>query len=249
MSTNAPAIVGQKKTSILASMAAHYGMDPDKFHGTMMATIMPKGTTPEQVAAFLIVAHKYELNPFTKEIYAFKGQNDSVVPIVGIDGWMTLANRQPMFDGIEYIDNRDANGKIESITAIVYRKDRAHPIKVTEYLSECKRNTPPWNTSPNRMLRHRATAQGIRYAFGIGGVLLPDEAPEIGEFEVEPRPANGEVLGAHTASVEAEVVNTTTGEITEKPPTTGGITEAGPGAEATPGPVVETSKKSGARPF
>ena len=34
------------------------------------------------------------------------------------------------------------------------RKDREHPIIVTEYLSECRRDTPTWKQMPGRMLRH-----------------------------------------------------------------------------------------------
>lgn len=204
MNQNTPATLPVKKASIIEAMAAHYGMDPDKFYSTITATVMPKGTSNEQVAAFMIVAHKYTLDPFTKEIYAFSGQGGAVVPIVGIDGWMALANRQPMFDGIEFEYNASADGKLESVTAIVHRKDRSHPVKVTEYMAECKRNTGPWNQSPNRMLRHRAAAQGIRYAFGIGGIYVSPDDAEVGDYEIMPE-AN------------AEVVNTETGEITEQP--------------------------------
>jgi hypothetical protein len=67
----------------------------------------------------------------------------------------------------------------ESCTCIIYRKDRSHPIKVTEWMDECKRNTEPWKVSPKRMLRHKALIQCARLAFGYTGIYEPDEAEKI----------------------------------------------------------------------
>jgi transposase len=62
-----------------------------------------------------------------------------------------------------------------AVTAVIYRKDRRHASKVTEYLAECKRNTDVWRQWPARMLRHKAAIQCIRYAFGFAGIMEPDE--------------------------------------------------------------------------
>ena len=40
-----------------------------------------------QLAALLIVAGQYGLNPWTKEIYAFPDKKNGIVPVVGVDGW------------------------------------------------------------------------------------------------------------------------------------------------------------------
>jgi hypothetical protein len=58
----------------------------------------------------------------------------------------------------------------------VHRKDRSHPVEVTEYLAECRQGTDPWKKWPARMLRHKAAIQAIRYAFGFSGIVDPDEA-------------------------------------------------------------------------
>jgi len=42
--------------------------------------------TEAQLAALLIVANQYGLNPWTKEIYAFPDKHNGIVPVVGIDG-------------------------------------------------------------------------------------------------------------------------------------------------------------------
>lgn len=168
------------KTSLLATMAARYQMDPEVFKNTIKATVMPAGATNEQMAAFLLVANQYELNPVTKEIYAFPARGGGVTPVVGVDGWINLAQRRPEFDGMEFEYGKDAEGNIESCTCIIYRKDRTRPIIVTEFMEECRRNTDPWKSHPRRLIRHKAVIQAIRYAFGFSGIKDEDEviAPE-----------------------------------------------------------------------
>jgi hypothetical protein len=65
-------------------------------------------------------------------------------------------------------------------TCTIHLKDRAHPVVITEYFEECKRETDPWRTMPRRMLRNKAMIQAIRVAFGIGGIHDEDEARDIG---------------------------------------------------------------------
>jgi phage recombination protein Bet len=132
--------------------------------------------TKEQFAAFLLVANEYGLNPVTKEIYAFPTRGGGIQPIVGIDGWMTMANSHAAYDGITFVDRLSDDGQLVAITAQVHRKDRSHPVEVTEYLAECRQGTDPWKKWPARMLRHKAAIQAIRYAFGFSGIVDPDEA-------------------------------------------------------------------------
>jgi phage recombination protein Bet len=141
-----------------------------------------------QMAALLIVAEQYGLNPWTKEIYAFPDRQNGIVPVVGVDGWARIINGNSNFDGMEFVQDD------ESCTCKIYRKDRSHPTAVTEYMSECRRdNVQPWKTHPKRMLRHKAMIQCARIAFGFGGIYDEDEAERIvqqkpSEKEVNPQP-------------------------------------------------------------
>lgn len=187
------------RKSVLMDMATRYGMEPAAFEATLRATVMPsnKEVTREQFAAFLLVAKEYRLNPLTKEIYAFPGKGDSIQPIVSIDGWMRMINNHPDFDGMEFVDNVAENGQIVSITCKMFRKDRSHPISVTEYMAECKRPTDTWQKWPARMLRHKAAIQAARYAFGFSGIYDEDEASRI--VDVTPQPAPQPVQAAPAA--------------------------------------------------
>ena len=143
---------------------------------TLKATAFKGPVTDAQMTALLIVANNYGLNPWTKEIYAFPDRNNGIVPVVGVDGWSRIINSHPQFDGMDFQQDE------ESCTCIVYRKDRNHPIKVTEYMAECRRDgVGPWKSHPRRMLRHKAMIQCARLAFGYSGIFDQDEAERIVE--------------------------------------------------------------------
>lgn len=159
--------------SVLLAMSSRYGMEPAAFEQTLRKTVVPDNCTKEQFAAFLLVAREHKLNPITKEIYAFPSKG-GIQPIVSIDGWMNLMNSHPQMDGMEFEDIIE-DGKIIAIKCKIFRKDRTHPMEVTEYMSECSRGTDPWKKWPARMLRHKSAIQAARYAFGFSGIVEPDE--------------------------------------------------------------------------
>jgi len=70
------------------------------------------------------------------------------------------------------------DSKPYAATCRIHRKDRARPCVVTEYFSECFRNTDPWRQFPARMLRHKALIQCARVAFGFSGIQDEDEAKD-----------------------------------------------------------------------
>lgn len=154
----------------------------------LKATAFKGQVSDAQMSALLIVANQYGLNPWTKEIYAFPDKNNGIVPVVGVDGWSRIINENPQFDGMEFRQDD------ESCTCIIYRKDRSHAVEVTEYLSECKRPTQPWQSHPKRMLRHKAMIQCSRLAFGYVGIFDQDEAERI--VDVNPLPRSGAGVAA-----------------------------------------------------
>ena len=149
----------------------------------LKATAFKGQVSDPQMTALLMVANQYGLNPWTKEIYAFPDRNNGIVPVVGVDGWSRIINSHAQFDGMDF--EQDADG----CTCIIYRKDRSHPVRVTEYMAECKRDgVGPWKSHPKRMLRHKAMIQCARLAFGFVGIYEQDEAERI----VESKTTDGE---------------------------------------------------------
>lgn len=181
----------EPKKSVIEFMAGKYGMERTAFEAVIKETVMSGNVKNEEFVAFLSVAKEYDLNPLTKQIYAF-AKGGKVFPIVPVDGWSAIINRNPQFDGMEFVDSVE-NGKLISIECKIYRKDRSKPISAIEYLEECDVKTnPAWKQWPRRMLRHKALIQAARYAFGLGGIYDPDEGEGIKEVvDVTPKPKTG----------------------------------------------------------
>lgn len=228
------------KPMLLDFMADRAGLRPDEFSATVRKTCGMVNASAEEFAAFLMVAREYNLNPLTKEIYAFPAKGGGIVPIVSIDGWVNLVNSHPACDGFEFDVEHDDKGELVSITCRMYRKDRNRPVVVTEYYDECKRNTEPWKMK-HRMLRHKAMIQAARYAFGFSGIYDEDEGARIAEMKdvtpkaapVPPKPPVPPSAAITSASddarasagqraeddiVDAEVVDPDTGEVTDEQP-------------------------------
>lgn len=188
--------------SILAKFSDRYSVDPSKMLDTLKNVAFKQRNghiTNEQMIALLVVADQYKLNPFTKEIYAYPDKG-AIVPVVGVDGWSRIINSHPQFDGMEYSYSENMATEEGSkpchewVECKIYRKDRAHPIVARESLDEVYRPpfisngktiNGPWQTHTKRMLRHKATIQCARLAFGFVGIYEEDEAQRIIESEAK----------------------------------------------------------------
>lgn len=182
------------------------GANGAELFSVLKATAFKGNATDAQMTALLVVANQYGLNPFTKELYAFPDKNNGIVPVVGVDGWSRIINGNPLFDGMDFKQDD------ESCTCIIYRKDRAHPVSTTEFMSECNRKQGPWLSHPKRMLRHKAMIQCARLAFGFAGIYDQDEAERITEKDmgvagraVDVDAALIEIGAAQTASELADI--------------------------------------------
>jgi len=225
----------EKSVSLIQKFAGKYGLDPAIMMTTLKSTAFKqKGRnaveiTNEQMAALIVVADQYNLNPWTKEIYAYPDQG-GIVPVVGVDGWARIINEHKAFDGLEFVYSEDIvkNGEHKDCPSwcevIIHRSDRAHTVTVREYFDEVYRppfvkngNTikGPWQTHTKRMLRHKALIQAARIGFGFVGIHDADEAERIieAEYEVVDAP---EVKGDTTTKRIKSVLGV--GEAAEEPP-------------------------------
>jgi phage recombination protein Bet len=213
--TKETSLVVGKEVGLISKIAGRYNVDPKKLLKTLKDTAFKQrngvSASDEQMMALLVVADQYKLNPFTQEIYAYPDSKNGIVPVVGINGWSHIINSHKSFDGMEFVYSEnnvsDLAGQLrpcpEWCECVVYRKDRAHPVTVREYLDEVYRPPfkqglkSPWQTHTRRMLRHKTIIQAARIAFAFVGIFDEDEAQRINEAQV----------------AEAEVV---TNDVTEK---------------------------------
>jgi phage recombination protein Bet len=134
--------------------------------------------TDKEVVQFLNMCKYLRLNPFLKEIYLIKYKGSPATYVVSYQSFLMRAEDNPNFDGYE----TTLEGKVPGLTAtaIVYRKDRAHPVKVTVSYSEAVKqdsNGKPlsqWRNMPEWMLRKVALARALKEAFptAIGNVVV-----------------------------------------------------------------------------
>lgn len=224
------------KPMLLDIMADKAGLRPQEFADTVRATCGLAKASNEEFAAFLMVAREYSLNPLLKEIYAFPAKGGGIVPIVSIDGWISMVNSHAQSDGFEFDVAHDEKGELVSITCRMYRKDRTRPVEVTEYYEECKRGTDPWKMK-HRMLRHKAMIQAARYTFGFSGIYDEDEGAKIAEMRdvtpaaapVPPKPPVPPIANSASAPatshliesedntvIDGEIIDQDTGEVVDE---------------------------------
>lgn len=191
------------ENSVVIRMAKAYGIREGNLLKSLKSIIFhdPK-VSDDEAQAFLLVADKYGLDPWTRQIYPALTKQGAILPVVGVDGWCAIINNHPQADGLmvkagakrlmKEILHRNGddpwlNMEVpEEITVEIYRKDRKFPVVVSESMVECFRATEPWKTHPARMLRHKAIIQAARIAFGFTGIYDPDEAEGIQEIHMGP---------------------------------------------------------------
>ncbi len=195
--------------TLMARFAGQFGVEPEKLYQALKSNFADRdGSVPtsEEMLAIMLVAEQYGLNPFTREIFAFKGKNGRYQPMISVDGWTKIVTRQADFDGVEFkysASKVSLNGREypESCTAVIYRKGITHPIAVSEYLIECYMGkSPVWQMMPMRMIRHRAYIQAARVAFGITGLGDAEDLNGYGEDGGEMVNAPGSMPAALPAS-------------------------------------------------
>ena len=177
---------------LVARIAERYGIDAEKLMNGLRHTVFKGAASTEQLMALLVVADQYKLNPWTKEIYAFP-DGKGVIPVVGVDGWARIVNEHPQFDGVTF--TWAGEGDDLSCTCRMYRKDRSHPVEVTEFLVECRRQTGPWKSHTRRMLRHKAFVQAARLGFGFAGIYDADEGDAIRAAKTVQATTLDEIIG------------------------------------------------------
>ncbi len=160
-------------------LATYLKTDAKELVEVLKKTAFKNCLKDEDFKACVMIANTYKLNPILKQIYAFPSKGGGIVPVVSVDGWISIVTGNRNYNDVEFVDIRE-NGKLVAITCKIYIKGQEQPTAVTEYLSECADNTKDtWKKWPYRMLRHKAYIQCARMAFGFSGIYDEDEAQRI----------------------------------------------------------------------
>jgi recombinational DNA repair protein RecT len=157
-----------------------------------------KETTDAELGLFLNIAAEAGLSPFRKEIWCYKDHKGNLITFAGRDGFLTAAQRSPVYAGIRSCEVREGddikidipNGKVHhnkkvpnkgniiGAYAIVFRKDGEPTIEWADfdvYYRGKKANgqliySSPWNTHQAAMIKKVAETNALKKAFGISGI-------------------------------------------------------------------------------
>ena len=132
----------------------------------LMAWINLQHSVPSTaILSLLRTMRQLQLDPLSNEIGTIQHEDGRWQAYITIEGCCTLLNRHPQFNGLTFTQS-DASitGIPEWIECTIYRRDRAVPITVREYLVEVQADKPIWKKMPRRILRHRALQQCVRLA-------------------------------------------------------------------------------------
>ena len=158
----------------------------------------PSGASKAEQAYCFSVARELCLNPITKETFFVNRRQkigdhwiSKVEPMVGRDGFLSIAHRTNQFAGIETTATIREVPQLESgqwhirrqlvAECSVWRKDTDKPFTVqvayNEYCQRTNEGTPTkfWAEKPETMLKKVAESQALRKAFNIHGIYSPEE--------------------------------------------------------------------------
>ena len=133
-----------------------------------------KGATDNEFLVMMELANRYQLDPFSKQIWLVKYGDSPAQIFCGRDGYLAIAHRSGVFDGMDAGADKDAEGQLYGWCK-VWRKDMSHPFEVRVYASEYSTGKNLWRDKPRTMIQKVAEAHALRRAFSISGLYSPEE--------------------------------------------------------------------------
>lgn len=142
---------------------------------TLKATVAA-GLNDAEFALFAEHCKGTGLNPFKKEVWAIKAGGRLQI-MTGLQGYLSIANSHPQFDGMEVEVDDDLNPT--KAICRVYRKDRRIPAEGVALMKEYRKETPIWKQMPRVMLTKVAKSIALREAFPqeLNGTYTAEEMP------------------------------------------------------------------------
>lgn len=152
--------------------------DDRKTIDTLKNTVA-QGLTDPEFMLFAQLCRSSGLNPFKKEVWAIKAGGRLQV-MVGVNGYWTIANSHPQFDGYEEDIEVDEAGNPIKAWCKIYRKDRKFPSMGVAIFRECAQQSPVWKSRPSQMILKCAESFAIRKAFPqeLNGLYTEEEMPQ-----------------------------------------------------------------------
>ena len=190
-----------------------------------------KNATNDELAMFLHIAKKTQLDPFKKEIWFYKDKKGNTLIYAARDGYLTIAQRSGEFGGMksgavhendefvvdiasDAVEHRIVTpadrGKLVAAWATVYRKN-CQPTTVYVENATYNKGSNTWATHPDAMLEKVAQNIALKKVFGITGVTSVEEKDSILEQPKEtkalPKPRRVDWIAKLSEKAQSIVLN------------------------------------------
>lgn len=168
-----------------------------------------KNATDSELEVFLTLASRYDLDPFSKEIWFLKYGGKDPQIFTSRDGFVKIAKKDPDFKQIQshgVFENDefevkqefvDGSFKITNFKHNFQAKDRGKcigayciieyynkkPLLVYVDYDEYKSSTTTWKKNPSAMIRKVAEKEACRQSASISGLHIPEEMGD--EYNVD----------------------------------------------------------------
>lgn len=180
---------------------------PDERIKAIAKTVAPPGTGVPELALFLSVAHKYDLDPFVGEIWlVWDEKRQKFLVMTGRDAYIKTAMKDPDYEGINSgvvyekdtfkqtksekgkveilheVHSMSARGRIVGAYCVAYQKKRL-PVAVVRTWDHYKKlhNKSNWQSNPDDMIETRVIVAALRRQYNISGIYTEAEFAGIDE--------------------------------------------------------------------
>lgn len=260
---NAIATSSQKRVSLTEMMAQQMNLDPANLLRILKTQIItvPQGAaeaTNEEMAVVLSVMKELKLSPMVREIHAWRDNRGKLCVMVGYDGWVKFARRNPDYSHVSYkysekMVTPDKGKPCPEWIAPSLHKTNGDvidfpPVPLAEwYVAPRGSFSGPWQNQTSNRLRQKAFTIIIREIYGMSlldeidgeNIRIYDEderdrvrAETAATLDKDADAMHQRVRAMKPATAPAEAVYE---EVTEK----AGTTEPPAATEGTPEPPAE----------
>jgi len=201
----------------------------------------PQTATTEEIRFCMAIANQFGLNPLLNQIFFVPRKSkvngqwiEKVSPLVGRDGFLTIAHKSGKFAGIEttttikkvpVFSNGEWNEERDLVGICkVYRTDTERPFIVEVSFKEYAQKTFQgdltkfWKEKPITQIKKVAESQCLRKAFNVSGIYAEEELNDINpviKSEEVVAPVEDNVTALLTEDMSNQNVNVVSGEVTE----------------------------------
>lgn len=185
----------------MASIAVETQFTPAQV--AIVKSVIAKNVSDTELAFFLFVCKNSGLNPFNKEVWCFKNNQNQLLIFAGRDGYLARAQRDPRFNGIrsgcvrenDQFEFDAAKGVVKHVLGKGTKAERGKMLgawckvfmvnpqtgkKMEETLVWCDATTftkssPTWNSYPDEMMCKCAESHALKKAIGLSGIQVDED--------------------------------------------------------------------------